>query len=131
MRLLGKTLLLFLIIWALTVSVLSFFGLTIIFPWEISVTGEIPQNRAEVVRISIFLTFSHYGAMHLFKKTRAHLPIHFLSTYLLYLSITSAIICYLRDVEVSEYLIMMFFVVCYLSISILTRPAVKDYLKKN
>ena len=56
MRVLGKILLCFLVAWALVVSVLSFFGLTVIFPWKISETGEIPQLRAEVVRISIFLT---------------------------------------------------------------------------
>jgi hypothetical protein len=131
MRVLGKILLLFLMVWALLVSVLSFFGLTVIFPWGISETNEIPQHRAEVVRISIFLTFSHYGVIHLLNQTREHLPIHFLSCYLLYLSITSVIICFLRDVEVTEYLVMMFFVGCYLCISILTKPEIRDYLRKQ
>ena len=54
MRVLGQILLFFLVTWALAVSVLSFFGLTVIFPWKITETGEIPQLRAEVARISIF-----------------------------------------------------------------------------
>ena len=131
MRLLGKLLLIFLIIWALTVSGLSFFGLTIIFPWGISETNEIPQHRAEVVRISIFLTFGHYGVIHLLNKTRKHLPIHFLSCYLLYLSITAIIVCLLRDVPVAEYFVTMFFVICYLCISVLTKQKVRDYLSKQ
>ena len=130
MRVVGKLLLIFLIIWALTVSILSFSGLTIIFPWGISESNEIPQGRAEVLRISIFLTFSHFGIIHLLNRTREHLPIHFLTCYLLYLSITSAIICFLRDVEVTEYLVMMFFVICYLCISLLTKPQIRDYFRR-
>lgn len=130
MRIVGKLLLIFLVFWALTVSILSFFGLTIIFPWGISETNEIPQIRAEVVRISIFLTFSHFGIIHLLNRTREHLPIQFLTCYLLYLSITSAIICFLRDVEVTEYLVMMFFVICYLCISLLTKPEIRDYFRR-
>ena len=131
MRVLGQILLFFLVIWALAVSVLSFFGLTVIFPWKITETGEIPQLRAEVARISIFLTFVHYGVLHLFGKTREYLPIHFLSCYLLYLLITSIILLFLRDFGVTDFLALVFFLVCYLSISILTKPKIRDYLRKQ
>lgn len=131
MRVLGKILLCFLVAWALIVSVLSFFGLTVIFPWKISETGEIPQLRAEVVRTSIFLTFVHYGGLHLFNRTREYLPIHFLSCYLLYLVITSTILLFLRDFEVTDFFALVFFLVCYLCISILTKPKIRDYLRKQ
>ena len=93
-KMLANGVIAFVVLWTSVVSIAEFLDVTIRFPWIISGSDEIPLHLLQSLRIAVFLTFAHYGVLHLFGKNREYLPIHFLSHSLLYLVISSGIVFY-------------------------------------
>ena len=104
-----KLLIIFLTGWTLFISVSTFFGTTIYFPFKISEVEFIPYHRWQSVRIAVFLTFSYFAIMYLFNKGKEYLPIQFLAIYLKILTIVGCIMFYKADVQNSEYFVLLFF----------------------
>ena len=109
MRILANSVILLLMVWALSVSALAFLDITIHFPWVISDSDSIPFHRLQAMRIGIMLTFSYYGLLHLIGKSQEFYPLHFLTTYLFYMLISGLIIFYRRDVLMQEWGVLLFF----------------------
>ena len=82
MRIISNSVILLLMVWALSVSALAFLNITIHFPWVVSDANEIPFHRVQTMRIGVMLTFSYYGLLHLIGKSQQFYPLHFLTTYL-------------------------------------------------
>ena len=119
------------VVWTLAVSVAEFIGVTIHFPWIIAGIDEIPLHRLQSLRIAIFLTFSHYGMLHLFGKNKEYLPVHFLSQFLFYLVLSGGIIMYKTGVPVREYGILVIFTIFWLLTVLASTPVNRDYFKKK
>jgi hypothetical protein len=119
------------VVWTLAVSVAEFIGVTIHFPWIIAGIDEIPLHRLQSLRIAIFLTFSHYGMLHLFGKNKEYLPVHFLSQFLFYLVLSGGIIMYKTQVSVREYGILVIFTIVWLLTVVASTPINRDYFKKK
>ena len=62
-------------------------GVTISFPLDQIGHDGIPYHRLCALRLAIFGTFAFYGLMHLLKGSKQLYPIHFLKTFLFFLSI--------------------------------------------
>ena len=129
LRLLANAVIAFFVLWTLAVSVAEFIGVTIHFPWII--TDEIPLYRLHTLRISILLTFAHYGVLHLFGKNQEYLPIHFLSQFLFYLVMSGGIILYKIEVPVQEYGILALFTIVWLLTVIAAKPLNRDYFRNK
>ena len=101
MRIIANSVIVLLMVWALSVSALAFLDITIHFPWVNS--DGIPYHRLQAIRIGVMLTFSYYGLLHLIGKSQAFYPLHFLTTYLFYMLFSAVIIFYRRDQLLQEW----------------------------
>ena len=131
LRLVSYGVIVIFVVWTLAVSVAEFIGVTIHFPWIIAGIDEIPLHRLQSLRIAIFLTFSHYGMLHLFGKNKEYLPVHFLSQFLFYLVLSGGIIMHKTGVPVREYGILVIFTIVWLLTVVASTPINRDYFKKK
>ena len=129
MRTIANSVIMLLVIWALSVSCLAFLDITIRFPWIISDPELIPFHRLQTVRVGLLLTFSYYGVLHLFGKSQEFYPLHFLTTYLFYMLLSGLVIFYRRGVLMQEWGVLFFFSLCLISCYAAGRPEVNKYLK--
>ena len=74
-------------LWAICVVAAYLFGVTLSFPLEQIAPDGHPYHRLCALRLAIFGTFAFYGLMHLLKGSKQLYPIHFLKTFLFFLSI--------------------------------------------
>ena len=131
MRLIANAIILLFVVWTASVSIAAFLDITIYFPWVISSIEEIPMHRLQAIRISIFLTFSHYGILHLVGLNRTYFPIDFLNQYLFYLCLSGGIIMYINNITVlQEYVILAVFILLWLGCIFVSRPLNRGYFKK-
>ena len=131
LRLTANAFILLFVVWTASVSIAAFLDITVYFPWVISSIEEIPLHRLQAIRISIFLTFSHYGVLHLIGLNRQHAPIDFLVKYLFYLNLAGGIIFYKSNVAVQEYAILSVFILLWLLSVIASRPLNRGYFKNK
>ena len=131
LRLIANAIILLFVAWTASVSIAAFLDITVYFPWVISSIEEIPLHRLQAIRISIFLTFSHYGVLHLVGFNRVHSPINFLIKYLFYLNLAGGIIFYKSNVAVQEYAILSVFILLWLLSVIASRPLNRSYFKNK
>ena len=129
MRIIANSVVVLLMVWALSVSALAFLDITIHFPWVISGSDGIPFHRLQAIRIGVMLTFSYYGLLHLIGKSQAFFPLHFLTTYLFYMLLSAVIIFYRRDVLLQEWGVILFFGICLIFCYLTARPEASKYLK--
>ena len=113
MRIISNSVILLLMVWALSVSALAFLNITIHFPWVVSDANEIPFHRVQAMRIGVMLTFSYYGLLHLIGKSQQFYPLHFLTTYLFYMLLSGLIIFYRRGVLIQEWGVLLFWSMPY------------------
>ena len=132
LRLISNVFILLFVLWAASVSIAAFFNITIYFPWVVSSFEDIPSYRLQSIRISIFLTFSHYGILHLIGLNRTYYPINFLVQYLFYLCLSAGIIMYINNITaLKEYAILALFILLWLGCIFASRPLNRDYFKKR
>ena len=129
MRVMADSVIVLLMVWALSVSALAFLDITIHFPFVISDSDGIPFHRLQAIRIGVMLTFSYYGLLHLIGKSQALYPLHFLATYLFYMLLSGAIIFYRRGVLMQEWSVLLFFGTCLIFCYLAGRPEASKYLK--
>ena len=129
MRIIANSVILLLMIWALSVSALAFLDITIHFPWVISDSDTIPFHRLQAIRIGVMLTFSYYGLLHLIGRSQQFYPLHFLTTYLFYMLLSGIIIFFRRDVLEQEWGVLVFFGICLIFCYLAARPGASKYLK--
>jgi hypothetical protein len=131
MRIIANSVITLMMVWALGVSFLAFLDITIHWPWIITEanTEAIPYHRLQTVRIGLLLTFSYYGLLHLIGKSQEFYPLHFLTTYLLYMVLSGLIIFYRRDVLMQDWGVLVFFSVCLIFCYAAARPGVNKYLR--
>ena len=132
LRLISNTIILLFVLWTVSVSIAAFFDITIYFPWVVSSIEDIPLHRLQSIRISIFLTFSHYGVLYLVGINRNYLPIDFLIQYLFYLCFSAGIIMYINNITVfQEYAILAFFILLWFGCILVSRPLNRGYFKNR
>ena len=74
-------------LWAICIIVAWLLDLSIIFPYVQVELEEIPMGRLHAIRLAVIGTFAFYGVMHLLQGSAEIFPIHFLKTFLFFLSI--------------------------------------------
>ena len=91
LKMMSNLIILFLSLGAIWIIVASIFNISIIFPSEVVEDKQIPQERLVSIRLAVFATFAYYGISHLLNRNRMFYPIHFLRTFLYFLSFMGAI----------------------------------------
>ena len=118
-------------LWAIYVSVTTFWGVTFYFPFVRAEASDIPFHRLQTVRIAVLLTFAYFGFVHLTKGSEPLYPIQFLSIFLKFLVISALPIFYLYDAETYNYSVLFFFFVCALILHLASKPKYKKYFYKK
>ena len=131
LRLIANAFILLFVVWTASVSIAAFLDITIYFPWVVSSIEEVPLHRLQAIRLSIFLTFSHYGVLHIAGLTREQAPSNFLVKYLFYLNLAAGVIFYKSNVAVQEYAILSVFILLWLLCVLVSRPLNRDYFKNK
>ena len=121
----------FIAVWAIYVSVYTFLGTTIYFPFTISDTEIVPYHRWQTVRLAVFITIAYFAALHLFRGSKEYFPIQFLEIYLKILTVVGLTIFYKADVEKSEYLVVLFWGICAVVLHLACRKKYKYFAKKS
>ena len=91
LKMISNLIIFLLSLWAIWLIIAAIFKISIIFPLESVEDKQIPQERLVSIRLALFATFAYYGISHLLNKNKMFYPIHFLSTFLYFLSFMGAI----------------------------------------
>ena len=79
---LSKIIVALLTLWAIFILVSEIMGITVYFPFNFVEREEIPYQRINSVRLSVFLTFIYFGFRYLFFQSEKLYPIQFLDIYI-------------------------------------------------
>ena len=74
-------------LWAIYTIIAWLLDVSIMFPFVVVEPDEIPMGRMHAIRLAVIGTFAFYGLMHLLQGSAEVFPIHFLKTFLFFLSI--------------------------------------------
>ena len=74
-------------LWAIYTIIAWLLDVSIMFPFVEVEPDEIPMGRMHAIRLAVIGTFAFYGLMHLSQGSAEVFPIHFLKTFLFFLSI--------------------------------------------
>ena len=113
--------------WAIYASVSVFFGVNLYFPLVNAEEANIPYHRLQIVRVAVLLTFAYFGIVHLLKGSEPLYPIQFLTVYLKMLVLTAMPICVIYNVVISEYFVVLFFLVCAIILHLASKPRYRKY----
>lgn len=118
---------------AVYIIAMSLLGVTIVFPLSVVDDGQISRVRSESVRLATFATFAFYGAMHLLQGSKEVFPVHFLKTWLFFLTILGAMTMLSNpaDVTIAEWIILFFFFNVALALQFITAPKYRRYFGKK
>ena len=136
LKMISNFIILLLSLGAIWLIVAAIFNINIIFPLEVVEDKQIPQERLVSIRLALFSTFAYYGISHLLNRNRMFYPIHFLRTFLYFLSFMGAI-TYLHMklsgdfVSVANWLHTFFWFVIAVILHLGSTPQYKRIFKKK
>ncbi len=127
LRLISKTLVLVLALWATLLGVCAILGIQIYFPFNISEENVIPYFRMQAVRVAVFMTFIYYACMYLVNASKEVYPIHFLKVFMISLGTSSFVFTFQYNANFSNYIIAIFFIFCGVVFHLVSKPEIKKY----
>ena len=123
-------------LWAICVIVAWLFDLSIIFPYVQVEPEEIPMVRLRAIRLAVIGTFAFYGVMHLLQGSAEVFPIHFLKTFLFFLSIIGLAVAWKAqasgsDVSLQYWALAFFWLAVALVLHFASAPRYRRYFRKK
>jgi hypothetical protein len=123
-------------LWAICVVVAWLFDLSIIFPYVQVEPEEIPMIRLHAIRLAVIGTFAFYGVMHLLQGSAEVFPIHFLKTFLFFISIIGLVMAWKTqaggsDVSLQHWAIALFWFAVALVLHFASAPRYRRYFRKK
>ena len=123
-------------LWAIYIVVSWSFDLSIIFPYVKVELDEIPMGRLHAIRLAVIGTFAFYGVMHLLQGSTEVFPIHFLKTFLFFLSIIGFIFAWKAqaggtDVSLQHWALAFFWLVVAFVLHIASPPRYRRYFRRK
>ena len=128
-KLIAKIIIGFLGLWALIVPLLQVFGTTIVFPFRISESGEIPYYRLLGVRTAVCFTFVFFAVRFLFVEYSKFYPIKFLDIFLKILFISNLLVWFAHGAEIGEYVLLIVFLPILIITHIISGEKFRKYFK--
>ena len=126
-KILAKTLIVFLGLWCLGSSLAAIYGVSIYFPFYISDGIEMPYHRLVSLRVTILLTFSYYSFKYMISESRQLYHIQFLDT-ILKIYFCSALAIGIRfEMAASEFALLFVFLLIAIVTHIVSRPKLRRY----
>ena len=128
LRIIGKSLVLILTLFAIFLGICAFLGIQIYLPFNVAEGKEIPYHRMQSIRVAVFMTFTFYGYLYLINSIKEIFPIHFLKVFMISVGITSLIFSIKKGGEgIIEIIIAIFYLMCGLIFHLVSKPEIKKY----
>ena len=102
-KVVAKVIIFLLSIYCVSVVVAYFFNVSITFPFFISDGHHVPEHRLQIIRLSLLCTFVYFSIRYFFVGSVKLYPIQFMGIILFNLTITGAFVCYVKEVDPTEY----------------------------
>ena len=123
-------------LWAIYIVVAWLFDLSIMFPYVQVEPEEIPMGRLHAIRLPVIGTFAFYGVMHLLQGSAEVFPIHFLKTFLFFLSIIGLAVAWKAqaggtDVSLRHWALAFFWLAVALVLHLASPPRYRRYFRKK
>jgi|TARA_A100001234_G_scaffold201662_1_gene194518 hypothetical protein len=123
-------------LWAIYIVVAWLFDLSIMFPYVQVEPEEIPMGRLHAIRLAVIGTFAFYGVMHLLQGSAEVFPIHFLKTFLFFLSIIGLAVAWKAqaggtDVSLQHWALAFFWLAVALVLHFASPPRYRRYFRKK
>ena len=123
-------------LWAIYIVVAWLFDLSIMFPYVQVEPEEIPMGRLHAIRLAVISTFSFYGVMHLLQGSAEVFPIHFLKTFLFFLSIIGLAVAWKAQaggiaVSSQHWALALFWLAIALVLYFASPPRYRRYFRKK
>ena len=123
-------------LWAIFIIVAWLLDLSIIFPYVQVELEEIPMGRLHAIRLAVVGTFAFYGVMHLLQGSAEIFPIHFLKTFLFFLSIIGLAVAWEAhaggmDVSLQHWALAFFWLAVALVLHLASPPRYRRYFRKK
>ena len=126
-RVVAKIIIVLLSIYFVSVVVGYFYNVSITFPFFISDGHHGPEHRLQGIRLSLLTTFVYYNIRYFFVGSVKLYPVQVMGIILLNLTIVSTLVLYVKGVDPTEYLLLIF----YLPASVILYYSRKPHMVKR
>ena len=127
LKLVCKSLVLVLALWAIFLGICAILGIQIYFPFKIAAENQIPYFRMQAVRVAVFITFVYYAITYLLNASKEMYPIHFFKIFIISLGISAIIFTYQYEESIDNYVIGIFFILCGIIFHLASKPNIRKY----
>ena len=123
-------------LWAIYTIIAWLFDVSIMFPFTEVEPDEIPMGRMHAIRLAVIGTFAFYGLMHLLQGSSEVFPIHFLKTFLFFLSILGLAVAWKTQtdgvaVSPQHWALALFWLAVALVLHFASPPRYRRYFRKK
>ena len=123
-------------LWAVYTIVAWLFDVSIMFPFTEVAPDDIPLGRMHAIRLAVIATFAFYGLMHLLQGSTEVFPIHFLKTFLFFLSILGLAVAWKTQtggvaVSLQHWMLAFFWLGTALVLHLASAPRYRRYFRKK
>ena len=123
-------------LWAIYTIIVWLLDVSIMFPFVEVEPDEIPMGRMHAIRLAVIGTFAFYGLMHLLQGSAEVFPIHFLKTFLFFLSILGLAVASKSQtdgtaVSWEHWALALFWLVVALVLHFASPPRYRRYFRKK
>ena len=123
-------------LWAIYTIIVWLLDVSIMFPFVEVEPDEIPMGRMHAIRLAVIGTFAFYGLMHLLQGSAEVFPIHFLKTFLFFLSILGLAVASKSQtdgtaVSWEHWALALFWLVVALVLPFASPPRYRRYFRKK
>ena len=130
MRILAKIIIFLLTAFAFIMIIGFIFNFSIVFPFTISNdVKDVPEHRLHAVRLATAATFAYFGARYIFFQATKLYPIQFLGIFLFFLATIGTIVFYKYQVELSEYIVSIFWFITSIVLYQAGKPEFRNYFR--
>ena len=130
MRILAKIIIFLLTAFAFIMIIGFIFNFSIVFPYTISNdVKDVPEHRLHAVRLATAATFAYFGARYIFFQATKLYPIQFLGIFLFFLATIGTIVFYKYQVELSEYIVSIFWFITSIVLYQAGKPEFRNYFR--
>ncbi len=130
MRSVAKLIVIILSLFALAIVFGYIFDRSLIFPFTFSDDLYVPDHRLQAVRLGAASTFAYFGIRYIFYQSTKLYPIQFMGIFLFFLSTIGSISYYKNNVNISEYLVPLFFLISSIVLYQAGKPEFRSYFRK-
>ena len=130
MKILAKLIVILLTLFSLVTIIGFIFNFSVVFPFTITDDiHDVPEHRLQAVRLATAATFAYFGMRYIFFQSTKLYPIQFMGIFCFFLSTIGSLIFYWYQVELSEYILSIFYLLTSVILYQAGKPEFRNYFR--